>query len=113
MIKKIKSKIRSCFSFFKLNKNQRKLERYKKLQASRVKPWFAVEGDKTLRLNYDLNFSSVIFDLGGYKGEWSDLIYNKYESHIYIFEPVKLLYEALENKYNNNPKIHIFNYGLS
>jgi len=32
---------------------------------------------------------------------------------MYIFEPVVEYYDILENKYKNNPKIKIFNFGLS
>ena len=75
--------------------------------------WIKDEGDEKLRLNYDLNSSSIVFDLGGYKGEFSRNIYNKYGSIIYIFEPVKEFYEIIKEKFNSHDKIHAFDYGLS
>lgn len=32
---------------------------------------------------------------------------------MYIFEPVREYYDILKNKYRNNDKIKIFNFGLS
>jgi len=64
------------------------------------------------RLNYDLNENSTIFDIGGFHGDWTNKIYNKYKSNIYIFEPVKSCVKIITNKFNKNDKIKIFEYGL-
>lgn len=40
---------------------------------------------ENLRYNYDLNEDSVVFDLGGYKGEWTEKIFSKYRCYIYVF----------------------------
>ena len=48
-------------------------------------------GDGTLRINYDLTEDSVIMDLGGYRGDWTNLMINKYNCTSHIFEPVKSL----------------------
>lgn len=82
------------------------------IQFERVKPWSAVNGDTTLRLNYNLNENSVVLDLGGYKGEFASDIYNKYSSTIYVFEPILSFYEIIKNKFSNNSKVHVFPFGL-
>lgn len=64
-------------------------------------------------INYNLDKNSIVFDLGGYKGEFAEKIYKKYNSNIYIFEPVKEYFKILETKFKNNEKIKIFNFGLS
>ncbi|WP_044399015.1 FkbM family methyltransferase [Lacinutrix sp. Hel_I_90] len=87
--------------------------RQNKLQQERCKPWFSVKGDQTLRLDYPLNENSVVFDLGGYIGEFASSIYNKYGSGIYIFEPVKRFYDSIEQKFKSNTKIKAYNYGLA
>ena len=79
----------------------------------RVLPWFKINGDQTLRLNYDLNESSVVFDLGGYEGQWTSDIYSKYCCVVYCFEPVKEFADALSLRFARNKKIHIFQFGLS
>jgi hypothetical protein len=60
------------------------------IQAIRVIPWFNDRGDQTHRLNYELDANSVVFDLGGYEGEWARDIYCLYGSFIYIFEPYQV-----------------------
>lgn len=75
--------------------------------------WNQENGDKTHRLNYDLNNESIVFDLGGYKGEWAEQIINKYDCYIHIFEPVKEFYDIIVEKFKNNNKIKIYHFGLS
>jgi len=78
-----------------------------------ISKWFKVRGDDTLRLDYPLNPNSVVVDLGGYKGEFSFNINNRFDSFVYIFEPVKHFYLICENLFKGNPKVKVFNYGLS
>ena len=83
------------------------------LQAARVEKWFKVNGDDTLRVNYPLNSNSVVFDVGGYKGEWANKIFNKYKCNIWIFEPVENFYNNIKVIFNNNTKVNVFQFGLS
>lgn len=80
---------------------------------SEAKRWFKDNGDETLRLDYELNENSLVFDVGGYKGNFTDKIFNKFKPYIYIFEPHPEFYKNLKSKYKNNPKIRVYNYGLS
>jgi FkbM family methyltransferase len=75
--------------------------------------WVRNNGDKTLRLNYDLDENSIVFDLGGYHGDFGNEIYNKYKSKVYIFEPVEDYYKIIKEKFKNNRSIEVFHYGLS
>jgi len=75
--------------------------------------WFGDNGDITHRVNYNLNQDSIVFDLGGYIGEWSDIIQKKYNSKIYIFEPVFKHFSELEKKFEHKENIKIYNFGLS
>lgn len=75
--------------------------------------WRAVNGDDTLRINYDIPDNAIIFDLGGYKGEWTDKILSKYpKAFIYVFEPVKEFYNYLTFKYKYCENVKVFNFGL-
>lgn len=82
-------------------------------QARRVAPWHLINGDKTLRLNYDLSADSVVFDIGAFEGSWASDIFAIYLCQIYAFEPVKQYSEALTKKFAKNPKIKIYPFGLS
>lgn len=83
------------------------------IQSERVLPWFAAKGDETLRLNYDLNEKSIVFDVGGYKGEFAGDIFCKYNATIYVFEPIKSFFQIIQNKFVNNQKVKIYNFGLA
>ncbi len=104
-----------------INKLANKIERSKipenlfseSVQAVRVKPWFNENGDKTHRLNYELNTESVVFDLGGYEGEWASQIFCLYGATVYIFEPYEVYFEKLKNRFRYNEKVKIFQCGLS
>ncbi len=74
--------------------------------------WLADSGDSTHRLNYNLNENSIVFDMGGYKGEWTQKIFEKYKSNIFIFEPVDEFYNIICKTIKGNQKIQPFKYGL-
>lgn len=76
-------------------------------------PWHAIDGDNTLRINYDLNQGSVVFDVGGYIGSWSHEISAIYGSTIHIFEPIEKFFNIIETKYKNNSKMLVNKFGLS
>lgn len=78
-----------------------------------VLKWKVLRGDTTLRLNYELTPESVVFDVGGYHGDWANQIASRYDSHIHIFEPVDDYYKVIERKLSANPKIVINKSGLS
>ncbi|NWF57769.1 MAG: FkbM family methyltransferase [Fischerella sp.] len=79
-----------------------------------LKDWFKDNGDKTLRLDYDdLNDKSIVFDLGGYEGQWSSDIFAKYCCKIHIFEPVENFYQAIKNRFSKNSQIFVHDFGLS
>lgn len=78
----------------------------------RTKPWFEIQGDQTLRLDYDLNSESIAVDLGGYVGDWSAQIADRYGSRILVFEPVRSYFEGIEQRFRDRDNIEVFNIGL-
>jgi FkbM family methyltransferase len=79
----------------------------------RVRAYLEANGDKTLRVNYDLNKDSVVFDIGGYEGQWSYDIFSKYGCNIHIFEPVPSFAENIKKIFSDNKKIQVYPFGLS
>lgn len=75
--------------------------------------WYSDGGDNALRYNYDLNENSIVFDVGGYEGEFTQKIYDKYQANIHVFEPVNHFHQIISNKFKNNSKIVIIPAGLS
>lgn len=113
----IKRNIRNIFLKFAIlfNKfaNKLNLPPPPNIQAVRCAPWFADNGDRTLRLDYDLSAESIVFDLGGYEGQWASDIFSKYVCSIYLFEPYTKYVDEIKKRFSRNPKIKIFNFGLS
>src|SRR6476620_9093588 len=69
------------------------------IQAQRVEKWFGDDGDNTLRLNYELDEKSIVFDVGGYKGEFAGSMINKYNCTVFVFEPIPEFYNIIVNKF--------------
>jgi FkbM family methyltransferase len=65
-----------------------------------------------IRLDHYLNENSNVFEIGGYTGNFSGEIIGKFNCNVFIFEPIKELFDGLVSKYSNNPKVRVFNYGL-
>ena len=83
------------------------------LSEKRVISWHEVNGDRTLRLNYDLSENDVVLDVGGYEGQWASDIFAMYGCRIHIFEPVPEFADAIRKRFARNPKLSIHNFGLS
>ena len=75
--------------------------------------WFKIRGDENLRINYDLNEKSIVFDVGGYKGDFTYQINKKYNCNIYVFEPISEFYNIIKVRFEKQKKIKVFNFGLS
>lgn len=103
VVKKILRKIKA-----KLFPSKPKLSEFQVL----IKKWRLDNGDGTLRLDYDLNEQSIVFDLGGYEGQWASDIYDKYGCNIFIFEPVNSFATKISERFRENNKIKVFTYGL-
>ena len=82
-------------------------------ESKEILKWLADRGDETLRLNYqELNENSLVFDCGGYKGEFASNIFSKYCCKVYVFEPVKKFAQYIQDRFSKNPKIKVYPFGL-
>ena len=86
---------------------------YQSPQEKRVLPWIKDEGDKTFRLNYDLDENSLVFDLGGYEGQWASDIFSRYFCTIHVFEPVSEFADKIKARFAGNKRILVHQFGLS
>lgn len=78
-----------------------------------IKKWFEARGDETLRLDYVLDKSSLVFDVGGYLGDYAESINRKFNCQVHVFEPVPGFYSQCVERFLHNPSIQVHNYGLS
>jgi FkbM family methyltransferase len=80
------------------------------------KKWWTDGGDLGLRYNHDgfLNDNSIVFDLGGYHGEFANLINKKYKSKVYVFEIVPECLKIMDSLFSDRKdKVIICPFGLN
>jgi FkbM family methyltransferase len=80
---------------------------------SEIKRWFGDDGDNTHRLDYPLSEDSLVFDLGGYVGDFTEKVYQKHGCTVYLFEPSKKFFDLCTERFKDNPKVRCFNFALS
>jgi FkbM family methyltransferase len=59
-----------------------------------------------------LSRESVVFDIGGYVGDWADQIRRRYGTKIHIFEPIPQHLVALRNRFAADSNVLVADYGL-
>ena len=86
---------------------------YVPTQAVRVHQWWAADPQEKQRYEYDLTSDSIVFDLGGYRGQWASDIFARYSCRIEVFEPVPHYARNIEKRFAGNPKITVHELGLA
>lgn len=85
-----------------------------KIQKKSVEKWKAHNGRKEpMRYNYALNENSVVYDLGGYRGDWAHEINKKYNCRVVVLEPFPKWFKHCENRFVNNPKVEVYGVAAS
>ncbi len=92
------------------NRINKKLYRGK--QRRMVQKWWADGGDERFRYDYDLNRGSFVMDLGGYEGQWTSNIYDRYRCRIAVFEPVSTFAASIRERFDGNEDVEVLEYGL-
>ena len=75
--------------------------------------WQRDRGDETRLLQYKLDDSSVVFDCGGYLGQWASEIFELYKCKIDVFEPLSEYQEIIKQRFINNEKITLHDCGVA
>lgn len=94
-------------------KIRRRLQPKRFVQVNEVHRWYKDGGDEYFRYTYPLKKTSIVFDVGGYEGEWAQNIYKKYQSNVYVFEPVPKYSEIIKKLFSKDKKVRIYEYGLA
>lgn len=103
--------------FYKLHQFFFKKARIKQLtnlplsEINKVK-WYNDNKEKFVRYEYPLNPDSIVMDVGGYEGDFASEIFARYQSHIFVFEPVNRYVNFLNNRFKHNSCIKIIPSGL-
>lgn len=75
--------------------------------------WNADNGDRVLRLDYELDGSGIVFDVGGYRGQWASDMYAMHRCRVHVFEPVEEFAQGIEKRFSKNPDIIVHRFGLA
>ena len=79
-----------------------------------MKKWFSDRGDQTLRLEYpELTSDSIVFDLGGYLGDFTASMIERYDCNAYIFEPHPEYFSKCIERFSSYKNVMVLNYGLA
>ena len=74
---------------------------------------FIAEKGEDKRYDYPLNKDSIVFDVGGYKGDFASHINYMYKCRVYVFEPIPEFYESIKQRFEDNNDIKVFNHGIA
>ena len=77
-----------------------------------VKRWERDRGDATLRMDYPLSPESVVVDLGGYMGDFAQAMWSRFACKVLVYEPVPAFHAQCCRRFEGNPAIRVFMYGL-
>jgi FkbM family methyltransferase len=74
--------------------------------------WLAAEGDQKLRLDYELGPESVVFDVGGYRGDFAAEVRARFGCRVWLFEPVNCLYSECVKRFAADTTVTCHPFGL-
>jgi FkbM family methyltransferase len=77
-----------------------------------LRAWEAARGDKTLRLDYPLDSRSVVFDVGGFEGQWASDIFARYLCRVHVFEPMEEAARTIARRFAGNPHVALHQVAL-
>lgn len=77
------------------------------------KMWERDRGDEIKIIDYPLDSTSQVIELGGFTGVWSKKIIEKFNPNLIIVEPVPDFVHQLKRNFGNNPKVNIDEVAIS
>lgn len=72
----------------------------------------AINANRQLLHEADIDSNSIVLDAGAYTGEWAKEILDRYNPTIHAFEPDPRNYKQLEKRAQANPRIIPYRFGL-
>src|SRR5262249_41477745 len=64
-------------------------------------------------LDWDLAEDSVVFDVGGYLGDYAANIFCRYRSAVHVFEPVPAYCVHIRQRFVRNSRVRVHEFGLA
>jgi FkbM family methyltransferase len=86
---------------------------YSPPQAQRVFLWNKLDVRSELRFDYPLTRDSVVFDVGGFRGDFTAEMVARYGCHVHVFEPVTSFADQIRRRFRHNPLVKVHDVGLA
>lgn len=76
---------------------------------------FRVEdtADSPRRMEHPLDRDSVVFDVGGYVGDFAANTHDRFGCRVFVFEPVEEFFDRCQRRFAGNDDVRCFQFGLS
>jgi FkbM family methyltransferase len=75
--------------------------------------WEKDKGDEIKIIDYPLDSTSQVIEIGGFTGVWSKKIIDKFNPNLIIVEPVPNFVYELKRNFDKNPKVNIEGVAIS
>lgn len=75
--------------------------------------WIRDNPSDDIRFRYDLPQGANILDVGGYVGDFAARYVEIYDANLLSFEPVPKFAQQIRNRFAKNPRVQVFEAGLS
>ncbi len=75
--------------------------------------WERDRGDEIKIIDYPLDSTSQVIELGGFTGVWSKKIIDKFNPNLIIVEPIPQFVNELKRNFCSNPKVNIEGVAIS
>jgi FkbM family methyltransferase len=75
--------------------------------------WEKDKGDEIKIIDYPLDSTSQVIEIGGFTGVWSKKIIDKFNPNLIIVEPVPNFVRELKYNFGKNPKVNIEGIAIS
>lgn len=67
---------------------------------------------EAFRLQYPLNDSSLVLDVGGFRGDFVDWCRKRWSCRVETFEPLASFCDGIKARFANDPDVIVHDYGL-
>lgn len=74
--------------------------------------YIAAGGDLAFRYDYHLQAGATVLDLGGYHGEWTKRMIDRFGCRAYVFEPVRQYVDLLNRSFSDMGSVVVCPFGL-
>lgn len=81
-------------------------------KSQRILAWMVADAKKKIFWSHPLHENSMVFDVGGYTGNFTHEIYARYGCTVFVFEPVIEYARHIRERFKEIKKIKVFNFGL-